>query len=142
MGSITRESVFQPPYPPILLCVYSESTGTRPEWNATLTGRTRRQVRKHIQKSADTTKPPRQTASTCRDEVVQAAKAIVANKGKNEFRPIEIVERLKHSDYPASTIRTHVSSRCCANAPDHHAKVYKDFERIRDGVYRIIVEDE
>lgn len=39
--------------------------------------------------------------------------------------------------YPESTIRTHVTSRCCLNAPSHHGTVYNDFERIERGVYKL-----
>ena len=77
--------------------------------------------------------------NTCREEVVDAARAIVSNKGINEFTVREIIEHLEGqgTTYKRSTIRTHVVSRCCTNAPDHHAVVYKDFERIRPRVYKI-----
>jgi hypothetical protein len=35
--------------------------------------------------------------------------------------------------YKPSTIRTHIVSRMCANAPDHHASTYDDPERVADG---------
>ena len=34
------------------------------------------------------------------------------------------------STYRPSTIRTHVPSRMCANAPDHHAVTYRDFSEL------------
>lgn len=44
--------------------------------------------------------------------------------------------RRRGSTYATSTIRTHVVSRMCANAPDHHARTYDDLERVADGRYR------
>ena len=77
---------------------------------------------------------------TCRDAVLAAAQTITMAKGRNEFTPSEIVEHLRRqrSPYPSSTIRTHVVSRLCVNAPDHHATTYSDFERVDRGLYRII----
>jgi len=60
-------------------------------------------------------------------------------KGKNEFTVAEIINamRLHGSQYKESTIKTQVTSRMCADSPDHHAVTYDDFERIETGVYRI-----
>ena len=112
----------------------------RPDWNATLTGRTGQQIRKRTPIPNINKVPKQRLRGSCRDEVVQAARAIVARKRRNEFRLTEIVQYLKdaNSEYSESTIRTHVTSRCCANAPDHHAKVYRDFERIGKGMYRVV----
>jgi len=85
--------------------------------------------------------PSRQRPQTsCRDEVVAAARAITAARRKNEFSVQEIVDYLegKGSGYAEATIRTHVVSRCCANAPNHHGVTYKDFERIARGKYRLV----
>jgi hypothetical protein len=75
----------------------------------------------------------------CHDQVLDAAKAVTARSGKNEFSIAEIVSELAMagSHYAESTIRTHVVSRCCANAPNHHAVVYDYFERIDRGLYRV-----
>lgn len=79
--------------------------------------------------------------SSCRDEVLRAAQSIVKRKGTNRFTVQEVVDHLKvmKTTYPESTIRTHVTSRCCVNAPNNHATVFADFERIDRGVYRICV---
>ena len=44
--------------------------------------------------------------------------------------------RRNGSSYRESTIRTHVTSRMCANAPDHLAVTYQDFIRTDVGRYR------
>lgn len=50
----------------------------------------------------------------------------------------EIIEEMdrRGSRYKESTIRTHVVSRMCVNAPDHHAVAYGDLERVQFGLYR------
>ncbi|WP_423219873.1 DUF7669 domain-containing protein [Alicyclobacillus tolerans] len=57
----------------------------------------------------------------------------------NRFTVQEVVDFMKERQtmYPESTIRTHVTSRCCLNAPSHHGTVYNDFERIERGVYKL-----
>jgi hypothetical protein len=40
------------------------------------------------------------------------------------------------SDLAPATIRTHITSRMCADAPDHHGTTYDDLERVSRGVYR------
>ena len=42
----------------------------------------------------------------------------------------------RRTAYKASTIRTHIVSRMCANARDHHARTYDDLERVGNGLYR------
>lgn len=76
----------------------------------------------------------------CQDHVLNAAKTVVLRKGVNEFTIEEIIEELRNSGstYKESTIRTHVSSRCCVNAPEHHAVRYAFFERTGRGLYRIV----
>lgn len=76
---------------------------------------------------------------SCRDEVLNAFGRLIARSGRDAFSPSEIVaEVMAHtSTYKASTIRTHVVSRMCANAPDHHAVVYDDLERIGPGLYML-----
>jgi hypothetical protein len=41
------------------------------------------------------------------------------------------------SKYTESTIRTHVTSRMCADAPAHHGTTYDDFQRLGGGRYRL-----
>jgi hypothetical protein len=54
------------------------------------------------------------------------------------FTAQQIVDELVASGSaltPAS-IRTHITSRVCAYAPDHHGTTYDDLERVSRGVYR------
>lgn len=39
--------------------------------------------------------------------------------------------------YKESTIRTHITSKLCANAPVNHAMVYRDLFRVDVGYYRL-----
>jgi hypothetical protein len=70
--------------------------------------------------------------TTCRDEVLSAFRRLEARHGRNVFTPAEIVQEVQSvtADYKESTIRTHVVSRMCAEAPDHHAVVYGDLDRL------------
>jgi len=77
----------------------------------------------------------------CHEEVLEASKVIVNLKGKNEFSPEEVITYLKKQGtiYKESTIRTHIISRCCGNAPIHHGTRYHYFERIAYSLYKLIV---
>ena len=76
---------------------------------------------------------------TCREEVLAAFHRLIAQTSREAFSPAEIVREVmaRSSAYQKSTIRTHVVSRMCANAPDHHAVVYDDLERVGPGMYRL-----
>jgi len=76
---------------------------------------------------------------TCRDEILACANRIIQQKGINEFSLKEIIACMEAvgTKYKESTIRTHVTSRMCANAPKHHATKYNDFERPYHGIYRL-----
>lgn len=78
--------------------------------------------------------------ATCHEQVLAAAQQIVAEHGGNEFTVQEVVDALSKagSSYAESTIRTHVVSRCCKNAPAHHAVRYDYFECIAHGRYRVL----
>jgi hypothetical protein len=82
---------------------------------------------------------PVNISDPCHEQVLAAVHYITARKGVNEFTPDEVVQELHRagSKCSDSTIRTHVVSRCCANAPDHHAVVYDYFERTGPGLYKI-----
>ncbi|GLG01228.1 hypothetical protein Alches_12670 [Alicyclobacillus hesperidum subsp. aegles] len=58
------------------------------------------------------------------------------HKSFHGSRVVDYMKAMK-TTYPESTIRTHVTSLCCVNAPNHHATVFSDFERMDRGVYRI-----
>ena len=77
---------------------------------------------------------------TCREEVKKAVRNVIKVKGKNEFHPKEVVDYMKENgtQYKKNTIMTHITSRCCKNAPEHHQTRYEDFERIDRGLYRLL----
>jgi len=108
-----------------------------PEWNKS-SGRKRPVIQKTS--PVHSSRPKFPTGTSCRDEILSAAHQIVSMKGVNEFTVREVLDFLKErgTQYSNSTIRTHITSRCCSNAPDHHAVVYHDFERIGRGRYRVI----
>ena len=69
-------------------------------------------------------------------EVLAAARRLCRSRQDWTFTPAEIVRALPHLN--ARSIRTHVVSRCCVNAPQHHAHRWAYFRRIRRGVYEIL----
>lgn len=36
-----------------------------------------------------------------------------------------------------ATVRTEVTGRCCVNTPDHHARRWPYFRRVRRGLYQL-----
>jgi len=76
---------------------------------------------------------------TARDEILAALPHIVAQSADGTFSIQDVVAELRRrgSPYAESTIRTHVVSRMCADAPDNHARTYDDLERVETGRYRI-----
>jgi hypothetical protein len=76
---------------------------------------------------------------TCRDEVLAAARRLAAANPDGCFTIDDVVQAMARvgTRYPASTIRTHVSSRMCVNAPAHHATRYPDLVRDSHGRYRL-----
>jgi hypothetical protein len=76
---------------------------------------------------------------TARDGVLDAARVLAARSPDGTFTVDDVVRFLRQrgSTYAESTIRTHVTSRMCANAPDHHASVFADLLRVSHGQYRL-----
>lgn len=74
-----------------------------------------------------------------RDEILAAVCEIVKSKGQNEFEVKEVVDHLlsENPKLNESTIRTHITSRCCVNANANHGTTYNDYERISRGIYRL-----
>jgi hypothetical protein len=66
-------------------------------------------------------------------QVLEAA-ARVADR-RRTFRLSDVVGALPHLN--PGTVRTHVASRCCVNAPAHHQTRWPYFRSIGRGVYRI-----
>lgn len=52
------------------------------------------------------------------------------------FSPHEVVRALPHLN--ESSVRTHIVSRCCTNAPENHAHRWPYFRRVGRGVYEIL----
>ncbi|HEX6850932.1 MAG TPA: hypothetical protein VF139_05955 [Candidatus Polarisedimenticolaceae bacterium] len=69
-------------------------------------------------------------------QVLRAAVRLCRRRGAWSFRPDEIVRLLPHLN--ASTVRTHVVSRCCVNAPANHPHRWDYFRRIARGSYEIL----
>lgn len=77
--------------------------------------------------------------SSCRDEVLLAAQSVVKRRGVNRFTVQEVVDFMveRKTPYQESTIRTHIVSKCCVNAPRHHVTTFNDFQRVDHGVYKL-----
>jgi hypothetical protein len=72
---------------------------------------------------------------TVHEEVLRAARRICRGRGEWTFTPEEIVRALPELN--ANSVRTHVISRCCINAPKNHPHKWDYFRRVRRGVYEI-----
>ncbi|MGE3345675.1 MAG: type II toxin-antitoxin system HicB family antitoxin [Vicinamibacterales bacterium] len=70
------------------------------------------------------------------EEVLEAARRIGSTRGDWTFTPDEIVKALPHLN--ASTVRTHVVSRCCVNSPQNHDHQWPYFKRVRRGWYVVL----
>ena len=66
-------------------------------------------------------------------EVLAAAQRVSDDSGR--FRLAEVVAALPHLN--AATVRTHVASRCCRNAPTNHQSRYPYFTALGGGRYRV-----
>jgi hypothetical protein len=75
---------------------------------------------------------------TAREEILRALPRLRGRLGRDDFTPAEMIDELRRagSTYADSTIRTEVVSRLCSNAPDNHAVVFNDLERVGHGRYR------
>lgn len=75
---------------------------------------------------------------TCRDAILDAFLRLERRHGRRNFQLDEIVTETLAEDpqYKESTVRTHVTSRMCADAPDNHATVFADLTRVDRGIYR------
>ncbi|MEU8153137.1 hypothetical protein AB0B94_05695 [Micromonospora sp. NPDC048986] len=79
-------------------------------------------------------------ARTCRDEVLEAAHELAVRSADGSFTAEEVVRLIigRGSTFAESTIRTHVVSRMCVDAPAHHAVRYPDLTRHGGGRYRLV----
>jgi predicted RNase H-like HicB family nuclease len=69
-------------------------------------------------------------------EVLETVQRLCRERGGWTFSPDEIVRALPGLN--PSTVRTHVVSRCCVNAPENHAHRLAYFRRISRGVYELV----
>src|SRR6266581_3606077 len=69
-------------------------------------------------------------------EVLAAARRLCRERSAWTFRPDEVVRALPHLN--ASTVRTHIVSRCCVNAPKNHLHRWAYFRRVARGQYEIL----
>lgn len=70
---------------------------------------------------------------TARDAILQA----IHRMDREEFTIMDVLRELDGSGYSEGTIRTHIASRMCAEAPDHHATTFSDLRRVGRGRYRL-----
>ena len=68
------------------------------------------------------------------EEVLDAANRIAGQAG-GIFAPEEIVRALPHRN--ENSVRTHVVSRCCVNAPKHHPHKWPYFRRVGRAKYQV-----
>jgi len=83
--------------------------------------------------------PYRQTVQMgAREELLSAARSLT-DDGMSLFSPAELIAKARSqgSTYSDSTLRTHIVSVMCGNAPDHHSTKYRDFERVGRALYRL-----
>lgn len=67
--------------------------------------------------------------------VLAAAQRLCRTRDDWTFTPAEIVRSLPGVN--EATVRTEVTGRCCVNAPEHHARRWPYFRRVRRGLYQI-----
>ena len=72
---------------------------------------------------------------TIHGAVLDTAWRLCRDRDDWRFTPVEVVNLLGHLN--ASSIRTHIVSRCCVNAPSHHQHRWPYFTRVQRGVYEI-----
>jgi hypothetical protein len=70
------------------------------------------------------------------EEVLSMARRISRERGEKTFRVADIVHALPHLN--ASSVRTHIVSRCCVNAPKNHPHKWDYFRRVGRGEYAIL----
>jgi len=70
------------------------------------------------------------------EEVLETAGRICRERGAKSFRVADVVHALPHLN--PSSVRTHVVSRCCVNAPKNHPHKWGYFRRTGRGEYVIL----
>ncbi|MEX2271548.1 MAG: type II toxin-antitoxin system HicB family antitoxin [Vicinamibacterales bacterium] len=75
-------------------------------------------------------------ASAIQAQVLDAAVGICRERGSWTFELSEIIHALP--DLNPQSVRTHVTSRCCVNAPANHAHRWSYFRRVGRGKYEVM----
>jgi hypothetical protein len=70
------------------------------------------------------------------DEVLAAANQIASARGDWTFTPFEVVKALPILN--ENSVRTHIVSRCCVNAPRNHLHKWDYFRRVGHGKYEVL----
>jgi hypothetical protein len=75
---------------------------------------------------------------TCRVEVLAAMERLERRTGRTELALVDIVREVfaGGSALSESTIRTHVTSSMCIDAPPNHSTRYPDLRRTSRGIYQ------
>ena len=75
---------------------------------------------------------------TCRESVIEALDRLERQQRRDVFDLWEIVDEVRRHTrrFKESTIRTHVSSYMCAQAPKNHGTKFSDLDRVSRGQYR------
>lgn len=74
-----------------------------------------------------------------REDILDAISALCRRNGSPTFSPQQVIDEMarRGTTYSPATIRTHIVSRMCGDAPDHHGTVYNDLCRVAPGLYRV-----
>ena len=73
--------------------------------------------------------------TTIHEQVLATARRLSKDSADWTFTLGDIVQALPHLN--ESSVRTHVSSRCCVNTPQHHGTPYAYFRRVGRGIYQV-----
>lgn len=78
---------------------------------------------------------------TCREAVIEAFIRLEQRNHRKEFGLEEVLKEVLAvtKEYKESTIRTHISSRMCVQAPLNHATKFENLDRVDVGRYRRII---
>ena len=78
-------------------------------------------------------------SDTCREEILEAIESLIARTQSEVFSVEDVVNemRARGTSYQEATIRTHVTSRMCGNAPNRQGVVYSDLRRLDRGKYKL-----
>jgi predicted RNase H-like HicB family nuclease len=70
------------------------------------------------------------------EDILSAVRRICRERDEWRFRVKEIVAALPHLN--PNSVRTHIVSRCCVNAPKNHPHRWPYFRRVGRGEYEIL----